>query len=133
MVGLPPLRPAVRTAQVLPHTGGAVNVSKQKGTAWETAVVRYLNEQGFPVERRALTGKEDKGDIAGLPCWTLECKAERSIDLAGYMGEAAREAVNANTPNYAAVVKRRGKGVSEGYVVMPLAVFVKAVTGRRQD
>lgn len=108
-----------------------MSASRRKGTAFETAVVNFLREAGYEsAERRALNGRNDKGDVAGLPGWVLECKAEKTIDLAGYMGEACREAQNANATSYAAVVKRRGKGVSEAYVVMPLAVFVKEITGK---
>lgn len=105
-----------------------MSVSRRKGTAFEIDVVRYLCDQGHPVERRALQGRLDKGDIAGLPGWTLECKNEKTISLAQYVEEARQEALNAGTDHFAAVVKRRGKGVSEAYVVLPLAVFVKAVT-----
>lgn len=101
--------------------------SKQKGTAWETAVVRYLQEHGHEVERRALGGVNDKGDIAGLKNWTLECKDEKSISLSTYMNEAETEAINAGTEFFAAIVKRRMKGVSEGYVVLPLRVFVNVL------
>lgn len=105
-----------------------MSASRQKGTAFETAVVRYLQDQGFgAAERRALSGKNDRGDVAGLPGWTLELKAEKAISLASYVDEARTEAVNAGTDLYAAVVKRRGKGVSEAYVVLPLQVFVKAL------
>lgn len=39
------------------------NPSKQKGTAAETKVARYLQEHGIDAERRALSGSSDKGDI----------------------------------------------------------------------
>lgn len=99
--------------------------SKDKGTRWETEVVNYLNEAGFNCERRALQGALDKGDILGIPAWTLECKNEQRIDLARYMSEVNAETVNARTPYGAAIVKRRNKGVAEGYVVMPLFQFRK--------
>lgn len=103
-----------------------MSASRRKGTAFETAVVNYLRAEGHAAaERRALNGRLDRGDIAGIAGWTLECKAERTIDLAGYMGEAKAEAVNAGTELYAAVVKRRGKQTGDAYVVMPLAVFVE--------
>lgn len=102
-----------------------MSASRRKGTAFETAVVRYLQDQGFGAcERRALSGKNDRGDIAGLDGWTLECKAEKAISLASYVDEAQVEAVNSGTDLFAAVVKRRGKGVAEAYVVLPLQVFV---------
>lgn len=103
-----------------------MSTSRRKGTTFETAVVNHLKEQGLAAaERRALSGKNDRGDIAGVPDWTLECKAEKAISLAGYVDEAAIEARNAGTRWYAAIVKRRGKGVSSAYVVMPLQVFVE--------
>lgn len=104
-----------------------MSVSRQKGTAFETAVVGVLRDAGLPAERRALNGRLDRGDIAGVPGWTLECKNEKTMSLAGYVDEARQESSNAGTDRYAAVVKRRGKGASEAYVVMPLAVFVKFV------
>ena len=36
----------------------------------------------------------------------------------------AREAMNANTDYYAAIVKRRGKNVADSYVVVPLSQWV---------
>lgn len=45
-----------------------MSASKRKGTSFETAVVGYLrDEHGLPVERRALRGTRDCGDITGLP------------------------------------------------------------------
>lgn len=102
-----------------------MSASRRKGTAFETAVVNFLREAGYDAaERRALQGRLDRGDIAGLPGWTLECKAEKTISLAQYMDEARAEAANAGTDLYAAVVKRRGKGVGEAYVIVPLSLFV---------
>lgn len=95
------------------------NPSKQKGTRFETEVARYLG-----VERRTLKGSQDQGDLI-FPGWTLELKATREIDLAGAVDEAAREAKNAGTALYAAIVKRRGKGPQSAYVVLPLALFAR--------
>lgn len=101
-----------------------MNRSKQKGTAWETAVVRYLQAGGFDVYRKALSGNQDQGDIGGLEGWTLEAKDRKQISLAQFVTEAETEAAHAGTPWYAAIVKRRQKNVADGYVVMPLKVFV---------
>lgn len=77
----------------------------------------------FPhVERRALSGAVDRGDLLGLPA-TIECKATRQIDLAGALGEARAAAARNGDEIYAAVVKRRQHGVAEAYAVMPLSVF----------
>lgn len=110
-----------------------MSASRRKGTAFETAVVRYLNERGHRTERRALAGALDRGDIAGLDGWTLECKATREIDLAGAVDEAAREAMNAGTALFAAVVKRRNRGVAEAYVVIPLRIWADIVGSASGD
>ena len=43
-----------------------MNKAKAKGTQFETAVARFLAEEtGAWVERRALSGNADKGDLLG--------------------------------------------------------------------
>jgi hypothetical protein len=96
------------------------NRSGEKGTAAEVAVVRCLRECGWPAaERRRLAGRQDRGDIAGIPGVVIEVKNCRAMDLAGWVTEAQREALG---PVYApgglvpqaelAIVwhKRPGKG-----------------------
>lgn len=103
-----------------------MSASKDKGTRFETDVVRYLQANGFPyAERRALAGNLDKGDITGLPGIVLELKATKSIDLAGAVTEAEIEAKNAGVDTFAAVIKRRNKATSEAYAVMPLRKLVE--------
>jgi hypothetical protein len=105
-----------------------VNRSKAKGTAWETALVEYLKVSGFPyAERRALCGTSDRGDVAGIPGVVLEAKAEKVIDLAGYMNEVAAEKRNAGAQVGAAVIKRRSHGTDRAYVVMELCDFVELI------
>lgn len=105
-----------------------VNRSKRKGTDFETDVVEYLVEHGFPyAERRAQHGNQDRGDIAGVPGWTLECKALAKIDLAGACTEAQKERENTGTPWWAAIIKRRGKPTRNAYVVMDLEQFVRLI------
>jgi hypothetical protein len=101
------------------------NPSKQKGTAFETAVIEYLKSCGIACERRALHGNTDKGDIAGMPDWTFELKNRKALDFGGAVDEARVEAFNAHTKYYAAIVKRPRKGdPSEAFAVMPLAELV---------
>jgi Holliday junction resolvase len=105
-----------------------MNKSKIKGTAYETAVVRHLNDNGFPyAERRALAGNLDKGDIAGIPSVVMECKAEQRIDLSGYMDEVATEKRNAAAQVGVAIVKRRNHGVGRSYVVLELDDFLELI------
>ena len=109
-------------------TGGSA--PKRKVSQFERDVVRYLQEHGFPDAERAYgAGRpEDVGDIAGVPGVTVECKATKSIDLAGFVDEAERERLNARQPYGVAVVKRRGRSAADSYVVCNLATFARLVT-----
>lgn len=101
--------------------------SKQKGTAWETALCRYLTEEGFPhIERRALNGNSDRGDLAGIPGWVLEAKNCKRMDLAGWVDEAALEQANDGAEFSAVWHHRVGKShPGAGYVTMTGATFVR--------
>ncbi|MEU1037651.1 hypothetical protein [Streptomyces sp. NPDC005907] len=104
------------------------NPSKAKGTAWESLVVNYLRLMHNPAARRNVQmGAKDIGDIDGYYLHALEAKAERTITLADYIVQANREAVHAGQPFGCAVVKRRMKGVADGYVVRDLATDVRLV------
>lgn len=107
------------------------NTAKARGTAYESSVTAYLNANGFPyVERRALAGNLDKGDLLGVPGWVLELKDHKAFNLSGWMDEAKVEAKNAGAPWFAVIFKRRrGKGssgsVAESFVLLPLSVFAE--------
>jgi hypothetical protein len=100
------------------------NPQKQKGTRWESAVRDYLQDRGLPARRNAQHGAQDVGDLSieGYP-FALEAKDHARIELASFVDQANREAHNARVPYGAAVVKRRGKGVHQAYVVMDLETF----------
>lgn len=112
---------------------------KQKGTAFETAIVEYLQDKlcDETIERRALNGTCDRGDISGVTLcgqrMTLECKNENRMRLADYVREAEIEAVNDNAPYYAVIHKKRGVGISntagvqQQYVTMPLHMLVSII------
>jgi hypothetical protein len=94
-----------------------VNRPKAIGTAAETAVVRYLQANGFPnAERRALRGTADAGDIAGTPalCWSVKggAQAEQAsdLDIARWMVELATQCGHARADLGLLVTKRRGHG-----------------------
>lgn len=96
------------------------NASKAKGTAAETAVVEYLKERGWTyVERRTLSGQNDRGDIAGIPGVVIEVKNEKSLKLAEWIKEAEREKFNDSALVGVVWHKRVGKGnPGEWYVTM---------------
>jgi len=89
-----------------------VSKAKQKGTLAETAVADYL-KQTFPaVERRTLSGKNDKGDIAGVPGCVVEVKNQRSYKIHEWMKETEIERINAGEELGVLVIKPNGVGVA---------------------
>ena len=102
---------------------------KAKGSAFEREVVAYLKSHGFPfAERHYGAGRPaDVGDVDGVVGFTIECKAHKALDLAGWTDEAERERVNGRRRFAAVVAKRRCKPVAQSYVVMNLATFTRLV------
>lgn len=83
--------------------------SKAKGTAAETAVVRFLQAEGFAqAERRTLGGVKDRGDIAGIPGVVIEVKNCARQELAAWVAEAELERDNDGASLGVVWHKRRG-------------------------
>jgi hypothetical protein len=102
-----------------------VSKSKARGTAAETAVVRWLAANGFPyAERRTLAGSADRGDLAGIPGVVAEIKNCRRDSLPSWVDEARVEAANAGVPVGVVIHKRVGTtDASRWFVTMDLATF----------
>ena len=111
------------------------NPSKRKGTAHETNTRDYFQDLGLDCTRLAQNGSIDIGDLAlrvHLKHYVIECKAEKSIDLAGWVTEAAIEADNYATLNRldrslvvpVVVAKRRMAGIDRAYVIQELGWWV---------
>ncbi|MFH9977915.1 hypothetical protein ACH4ND_01380 [Streptomyces sp. NPDC017179] len=84
--------------------------SKAKGTAAETAVVRFLQAAGFvQAERRTLNGVKDRGDIAGVPGVVIEVKNCARQELPAWVAEAELERDNDRASLGVVWHKRRGK------------------------
>ena len=94
-----------------------------------------LRGYGFDVERLRLTGAKDEGDLRiALPgdrYVVIEAKAAK-LEPADFVQQAHVEAVNfANRRNVpteniygVAVIKRRGKGIKDAYVLTTLADYL---------
>lgn len=109
---------------------------KRRGTGWETAIVDYLRAAGFPaVERRALDGRADRGDITGLPGVVIEAKNQNRFDIAEWLTEAELEKANDGAWLGVVWAKKRGKSsAGDGYVVMTgrqFAELLQVVTETR--
>jgi hypothetical protein len=89
-----------------------VNKPRIKGTAAESAVVAYLQANGFPwAERRSLNGALDKGDLTGTPglCWEVKV-AGSGLKLGPWLKETEAERINSGATHGILVVKPRGLG-----------------------
>jgi len=93
---------------------------KAKGTRWESAIVTYLRERGWPhAERRTLSGAKDQGDIAGIVGGVIEAKDQARHSFAEWLDEANKERDHAHADFGVVWAHRRGKSSPrDGYVVM---------------
>ena len=110
------------------------NPQKQKGSAYERAIVRYLGTQGFTVERTRAGWADDRGDIHGIHHsvfgnFTIECKNHKTINLSGWLQELEKER-EANGGGLGAVVHKR-RGFTNGedqYATLPLWMLVQLLS-----
>lgn len=116
--------------------------AKKAGTAFETAIATYLArelESDF-IERRRLTGTNDRGDIAGV----RDARGQRLVlELKDYGGritpgpwveEAHIEMGNDSAVAGVVVAKRRGTtNPGAQYVLMTVNDLVALIRGDRPD
>lgn len=120
-------------------------MSRQRdvGSRFAREVAEYLDGTLGPgIERRVDGGTLDRGDVTappgtGLAGWVVEVKREKTLNLAGALGEAAVEAVNAKVRWHVAVAYRRRSpghpgGVAGSYAAMPLWVFREVLAEMRR-
>ena len=118
--------------------------SKARGTAFETAVTRYLadalgDDEGT-IRREALHGTRDVGDIGGLRAHgrkvVVECKSYSGRDrMAQWLDEAETERGNADALVGVVISKRRGVGetrMGDQLVSMTLDGLLALVTGEEE-
>lgn len=116
---------------------GATQVSKQrdKGTRVENHAVIVFS-RWFPYcERRALRGRNDAGDLTGLP---VVCEVKAGVRyISEAMSEAKKAAARLGIPGrYCAYLDAKGKPPDEDYVVFPAAFGAELLAAwdtRRQD
>lgn len=103
--------------------------SKQKGTSAESAFVK--NERVlelFPhVERRALSGVNDMGDVSGAVGLVFEIKNHKAYKFPEWLKETEVERINAKADYGVLVVKPNGIGlnsVDQWWAVMPMGAML---------
>lgn len=102
--------------------------AKQKGTLAESAVVEYLKNFWPLVERRVLSGKNDKGDISGIPKIVIEIKNQKTYKIHEWLKETEIEKTNAKADFGVLLVKPNKIGVSkvdQWWTVIPLGDLVQ--------
>lgn len=103
--------------------------ARQKGTAAETAVVKYLRQCGWlDADRHPLRGQADQGDIRGISNMVLEVKNHRTYSIPAWMREVEAEKANADARFGAAIIKPNGVGltsVGQWWAVMSVEDFAK--------
>ena len=88
--------------------------ARAAGTRHETAIADYLADalDDDRIERRARSGARDRGDIGGIRHRgrrvVIEAKNTTRTNLAGWIGEAHREAGNDDAAIGVVVAKRHG-------------------------
>lgn len=88
--------------------------ARAAGTRHETAIATYLADalDDDRIERRARSGARDRGDIGGIRHRgrrvVIEAKNTTRTNLAGWIGEAHREAGNDDAAIGVVVAKRHG-------------------------
>ena len=115
-----------------------MNASKQKGTRFESSIVGYLQWRfgTRDIERRALNGARDTGDIAGVKAHgqrlVIEAKNHNRHNLAGWLTEAETEAGNDDALAGIVIFKRRGTtDPSQQYALMTVASLAALIDGTK--
>ena len=104
---------------------------RQKGTAAETAVVKYLRARNWSkADRHPLRGTLDQGDISGIPDTVLEVKNCRTYTIPAWLRELEAEKKNANATTGAVIIKPNGVGlekVGQWWAVMTMDDFMELI------
>lgn len=102
--------------------------NKRKGADFEIAIVEYLRSKGENVERLRLAGTYDEGDLAVFEpdgyVTVVEAKNAK-LEPSSFVQQAHSEASNfakkrgldQSKVDGVAIVKRRGKGVGDAFVI----------------
>lgn len=85
--------------------------ARAKGTAAETALTNWLRRWWPFVERRALNGALDRGDIAGIVGVCIEVKNQKTYQIPAWMREMLTERDNDGADHGVLIVKPNGVGL----------------------
>lgn len=116
-----------------------MTAAKDKGTAWETALVRSLSafwygRYGLAPRRVAQEGFKDSGDLHGISPFIAQAKDWTSWQAAIREGldGAEKQRVIASELYGVAFVKRARRPPGGGYAVMTVATFARLLIRLRR-
>ncbi|MCZ9884619.1 hypothetical protein [Arthrobacter sp. B2a2-09] len=116
-----------------------MSAAKQKGTKWETDLVRSLGgffegRYGLAPRRVAQEGFLDSGDIHGISPFVAQAKNYKSWEEAIRLGldGAEKQKGRAGESYGVAFVKRVRRSVGDGYAVMTVATFARLLLRLRR-
>lgn len=107
-------------------------MANDKGTLFETAVLKELKAAGLKALKPRQTGVYDTGDIWLEDDIILQAKAWQNIASAlrdGTTG-AQDQAIHARRRFGVTVIKKPRGAIRDAYVAMPLHVFVELIKSR---
>lgn len=94
--------------------------AKRLGYSWEIESRDYLKDEFPQVSRNGnMYGPKDRGDLGGVPDWTLQCKNTKTDQWAKWFEATLSQSFNAQTRWWAVIRKARGKNVSQALFCMP--------------
>lgn len=106
--------------------------AQRKGYELERLVELGLIEEGFDASRPRAGSPEDKGDIYGVPDWTIQCKNQNGLSLGAWIDATLRQQANGKTKYHALIYKRKGKAKFEDqFVIMTAGQWLELI-GRVQ-
>lgn len=105
-----------------------MSYSKRKGYVGEKEAVEVLAEHDYEARRNGnLYGQADRGDIAGLPGWTIQVKSVSTARIPEYLKQAEEQAGRAGTGLFVVWLKLRGRHLRHGAAIMPVTQHLRLV------
>jgi hypothetical protein len=108
--------------------------SKQKGYIGEAEFVQACHEVGFDPDPESgvrrygnVQGQDDKGDIAGIYGWTIQCKSVERLTLPEFLRKTEEQRVRANNRYGGLAVKLKGRHMRDGCLILPMHVGLHVV------
>lgn len=101
-------------------------MTNPNGTRFETRLVRYLAEKGFPyAERRVRSGSKDRGDVSGIPGVCIEAKAVKRLAIPEWVDESLVEQINAGAQLAYVIWPRKNHHIGRAFVVCELDQWIE--------